>query len=425
MSAEGSPEGSAEGQGLAAGNAAPPPVGRPVGPWPAILAGLIASAVGYGSSFAIVLQGLIGVGASPSQAASGLLAVGTMMGLAAIVFALRYRMPIAIAWSTPGAALLAATGPDPAGFPAAVGAFLVAGALVVIAGLWRPLGRAVLAIPAPLANAMLAGVLLEFCIAPVKAVAAVPMLALPVIVVWVIVARFARLYAAPAAVLTAALMLTLSATGLLPAGGAAPSAALGAGISFWPRLEWVTPVFSWSAIVGIALPLFLVTMASQNIPGFTVLRANGYEPPSQPLLIGTGAATLVAAPFGGHAVNLAAITAALCAGPDAHPDPARRYLAAVASGAAYVAMGALAPFAAGFIRVSPPILIEAVAGLALLGAFGSAGLAFLGAARERDAAIVTFVTTASGLSYFGIGAPFWGLVAGGAVLALHRLGTRA
>lgn len=394
---------------------------KEVGPWPPILAGLLASVVGYGSSFAIVLQGLIGVGATPAQAESGLLALGTMMGLAAVGFGLKYRMPIAIAWSTPGAALLAATGVIEGGFAAAVGAFLIAGALVVIAGLWKPLGRAVLAIPAPLANAMLAGVLLSFCIAPVKAVAEVPIMALPVVLGWVVVMRLARLYAAPAAVLIAALMYALAGLGVLPGNTAAT---LQGGWS-WPQFEWVMPVFSWSAMVSIALPLFLVTMASQNIPGFAVLRANGYEPPSAPLLVGTGAATLIAAPFGGHAVNLAAITAAICAGPDAHPDPRRRYVAAVTSGAAYVAMGILAPFAAGFITASPPILIEAVAGLALLGAFGASSLAFLNAPRERDAALVTFVTTASGFSVFGIGAAFWGLVAGGAVLALHRLGRQA
>jgi|AraplaMF_Col_mMF_1032025.scaffolds.fasta_scaffold00087_57 benzoate membrane transport protein len=394
---------------------------KAVGPWPPILAGLLASVVGYGSSFAIVLQGLIGVGATPAQAESGLLALGTMMGLAAVVFGLKYRMPIAIAWSTPGAALLAATGAVQGGFAAAVGAFIIAGALVVIAGLWKPLGRAVLAIPAPLANAMLAGVLLSFCIAPVKAVAEVPMMALPVVIGWVVVTRFARLYAAPAAVLIAALMYALAAFGVLPG---TPAATLDGGWQ-WPTLEWVTPVFSWSAVVSIALPLFLVTMASQNIPGFAVLRANGYEPPSSPLLVGTGISTLIAAPFGGHAVNLAAITAAICAGPDAHPDPKRRYIAAVTSGAAYMAMGILAPFAAGFITASPPILIEAVAGLALLGAFGSSSLAFLNAPKERDAALVTFVTTASGFSVFGIGAAFWGLVAGGVVLALHRFGRQA
>jgi benzoate membrane transport protein len=271
---------------------------------------------------------------------------------------------------------------------------------------------------------MLAGVLLSFCIAPVQAVAEVPMMALPVVIGWIVVTRFARLYAAPAAVVIAALMYGLAAFGVLP--GAATSAVTPLIDGWqWPSLEWVTPVFSWSAVVSIALPLFLVTMASQNIPGFAVLRANGYEPPSAPLLVGTGVSTLVAAPFGGHAVNLAAITAAICAGPDAHPDPKQRYIAAVTSGAAYVGMGILAPVAAGFITASPPILIEAVAGLALLGAFGSSSLAFLNAAKERDAALVTFVTTASGFSVFGIGAAFWGLVAGGAVLALHRLGRQA
>ena len=402
---------------------APTPLTSRVGPWPAILAGLIASLVGYGSSFVIVLQGLVGVGATPGEAASGLLAVGTAMGLCAIYFALRYRMPIAVAWSTPGAALLAATGPVAGGFPAAVGAFLVAGALVVIAGLWKPLGRAVLAIPAPIANAMLAGVLLEFCLAPFKAIAEVPALALPVVVVWAVTIRFARLYAAPAAVAAAVIMFVLSIEGIVPGAGTVSGAGSSAGL--WPHFDWITPVFTGPAIVSIALPLFLVTMASQNIPGFAVLRSNGYEPPTTPLLVGTGIASVASAPFGGHAVNLAAITAAICAGPDAHPDPARRYIAAVSSGIAYVVMGVLAPVAVGFISASPPVLIEAVAGLALLGAFGSSTFAFLNAPKERDAALVTFVATASGLSFFGFGAAFWGLVAGGAMLALGKLGKEA
>src|SRR5581483_3313790 len=304
-----------------------------------------------------------------------------------------YRMPIAIAWSTPGAALLAATGPVQGGFAAAVGAFLIAGGLVVIAGLWKPLGRAVLAIPAPIANAMLAGVLLEFCLAPFKAIAEVPALALPVVIVWAIALRFARLYAAPAAVGTAVIMFILSLSGVIPGAGAV--SASGAAASLWPHLDWIMPVFTGPAIVSIALPLFLVTMASQNIPGFAVLRSNGYEPPTTPLLVGTGIASMASAPFGGHAVNLAAITAAICAGPDAHPDPGRRYIAAVSSGIVYLAFGMLAPFAVGFISASPPLLVEAVAGLALLGAFGSASLAFLSAPAERDAALVTFVTTAS------------------------------
>jgi benzoate membrane transport protein len=284
------------------------------------------------------------------------------------------------------------------------------------------LGRAVLAIPAPIANAMLAGVLLEFCLAPFKAIAEVPALALPVIVVWAVTIRFARLYAAPAAVAAAVIMFALSIEGIVPGAGSVTGGGASAGL--WPHLDWIMPVFTGPAIVSIALPLFLVTMASQNIPGFAVLRSNGYEPPTTPLLVGTGIASIASAPFGGHAVNLAAITAAICAGPDAHPDPARRYIAAVSSGIAYVVMGVLAPIAVGFISASPPVLIEAVAGLALLGAFGSASLGFLNAPKERDAALVTFVATASGLSFFGIGAAFWGLVAGGAMLALGRLGKK-
>ena len=178
-------------------------------------------------------------------------------------------------------------------------------------------------------------------------------------------------------------------------------------------------------MVSIALPLFLVTMAAQNIPGLAVLRANGYHPRAGPLLVGTGLATLATAPFGGHVINLAAITAALCAGPDAHPDPRRRWVAGIAAGAAYVAMGLLATSAVGFISAAPPLLIQAVAGLALIGAFGSSVAGFLAATAERDAAVVTFVATASGFALFGIGSAFWGLVAGGVVLAVHRIGRRS
>jgi benzoate membrane transport protein len=389
----------------------------PASAWPAVLAGLVAALVGFGSSFPIVLQGLVGVGASPPQAASGLLAASLAMGLLGVAFAFAFRVPVSIAWSTPGAALLAASGPDAGGFAAAVGAFAVAGALVVVAGLWRPLGRAILAIPSPLANAMLAGVMLGFCIAPFRALVEIPVLAAPPVLAWALVARLARLYAAPAAVLVAFVMVGLDLADVLPG---EPATALPAASGLWSDPVWIAPAFSWSAVVGIALPLFLVTMASQNIPGFAVLKANGYEPPSRPLLVGTGLGSIAAAPFGGHAVNLAAITAALCAGPDAHPDPARRWIAAVACGAAYVLLAALAPVAAGLLAASPPLLVQAVAGLALIGAFASAAAAFLGAAEAREAAVVTFVATASGVAILGIGSAFWGLVAGGVVLALTR-----
>jgi benzoate membrane transport protein len=182
----------------------------------------------------------------------------------------------------------------------------------------------------------------------------------------------------------------------------------------------VAPSFTLSALVGIALPLFIVTMASQNIPGIAVLSANGYHPAPGPLFTTTGMFSLLSAPFGGHAVNLAAITAALCAGQDAHPDPQRRYWAAVVAGIAYVLFGLLAGAATAFISASPPILIEAVAGLALIGAFGSALMGAVSVPQDREAAVLTFLVTASGLTFFGISGAFWGLVAGGAMLAMTR-----
>ena len=379
----------------------------------AFLAGVLAAFVGFASSFAVVLKGLLAAGASPAQAASGLMALSVAMGLCAILLSLWRREPISIAWSTPGGALLAASAVPEGGFPAAVGAFLVSGLLILLAGLWRPLGRLVAAIPASLANAMLAGVLLNLCLAPMRAVAALPLLTLPVILVWAGVSRFRRLYAVPAAV--AALVAVLAIQGL-----SGPSGGTVAGIAWHVEPLWVWPVWSPAALIGLALPLFLVTMASQNIPGMAVLSVNGYTPPAGPLFLVTGLFTLLAAPFGGHAVNLAAITAALCAGPDAHPDPARRYWAAVVAGATYVAFGLLAGAATGLIAASPPLLIEAVAGLALLGALGGALSGAVNAPEGREAALITFLVTASGLSVLGVSGAFWGLLAGWAMRALAR-----
>jgi benzoate membrane transport protein len=295
------------------------------------------------------------------------------------------------------------------GFPAAVGAFLVAGVLVVIAGQWKPLARAVAAIPASLANAMLAGILLMLCLAPVKAVAQMPMIALPIVVVWAVVARFKRLFAVPAAVLVTVVAIVLTADTGVSIG------------SLWPQPIVITPVFTIPSLIGIAIPLFIVTMASQNIPGMAVLALNDFRPDAGPLFTATGLFSLLAAPFGGHAVNLAAITAALCAGPDAHPDPARRYWSAVVAGGVYVVFGLLAGLATALIAVSPPVLIEAVAGLALLGAFGNSLLAAVSEPADREAAVITFVVAASGLTLFGIGGAFWGLIAGGAIRMLSRL----
>jgi benzoate membrane transport protein len=371
--------------------------------------GVLTAFVGFASTFAVIIQGLTAVGASRAEAASGLMALSISMGVCAIYLSLKTRQPISIAWSTPGAALLANSGAVEGGFAASVGAFLVTAMLIILSGLWKPLGRWVAAIPAPLANAMLAGVLLGLCLAPVRAVAEMPALALVIIVAWAMVGKISRLYAVPVAVLVM-IVLIIATTQVSPA-------TLG---SLWPNPVLVAPVFSPAAIIGIALPLFIVTMASQNIPGIAVLNVNGYRPAPGKLFTVTGIFSLASAPFGGHAVNLAAITAALCAGADAHPDPQRRYWAAVVAGAVYILFGLLAGAATSFIGASPPILIEAVAGLALLGAFGSALMGAASEPRDREAAIITFLVTASGVTFFGISGAFWGLVAGGAMLALTR-----
>lgn len=378
-----------------------------------VSAGLLAATVGFASTFAVVLQALAAVGASRVEAASGLFALLIVKGAVAIALSLHTRMPVSIAWSTPGTALLIATGIPSGGFPAAVGAFLVAAALVVGAGLWRPFARAVAAIPLPLASAMLAGVLLDLCLAPVRAASAMPSLALPVILVWAVATRFARPYAVPIAVAATAVIVAFATP--LPDGALA---------AIRPEPVFVLPVFEPSAILGISLPLFVVTMASQNIPGLAVLGTNGYDPPVRLIFVATGLGSAAISLLGGHLVNLAAITAALCAGPDAHPDPARRWIAAVAAGGGYLALGLAASFAAAFVAASPPLLIQSAAGLALLGSFGAALRSALERETDRIPAIVTFVTAASGVSFLGIGAAFWGLLAGGAMLALERFGRR-
>ncbi|MHA7968444.1 benzoate/H(+) symporter BenE family transporter [Rhizobium sp. CAU 1783] len=376
--------------------------------------GVLTAFVGFASSFAVVLQGLKGVGATDYEAASGLMALSVSMGLCAIVLSAWTKLPVSIAWSTPGAALLATAGTVEGGFAAAVGAFLVCGVLIVIAGLFRPLGRAVAAIPAPLANAMLSGVILGLCFAPFKAIAFDPKLGLPILVAWAAVLAFKRLYAVPAAL--AAFVIVMVFGVKLPDGAMASWAA-----SLAPPMELVAPTFTLPALVSIALPLFIVTMASQNIPGIAVLKVNHYDPNPGPLFAVTGVFSLLSAPFGGHAVNLAAITAAMCAGEDAHPDRNKRYWAAIIAGVGYVILGLAAGAVTAFVSLAPPILIQAVAGLALIGAFSGSAVAAFKDVETREAAAVTFLITASGVSFAGISGAFWGLVAGGLMLGLLRL----
>lgn len=379
----------------------------------AIATGVLVALVGYASSVAIVIQGLRAVGASTGEIASALVLLGIGKGIVAVGLSLATRMPISIAWSTPGLALLAATGPVAGGFPAVVGAFILTGALIVLAGLWTRLGDLVASIPKPIANAMLGGILLKLCLAPFLAIQQVPVVATIVVGTWLAITYIARPAAVPGAVLVA-VAATIAAV---------PPGAFD-GVSFLPSVTVIAPTLTIEAVVSIALPLFIVTMASQNITGLAVLGTFGYRPSSRLAFVSTGIMSLVTAPFGAPTINLAAITAALAAGPDAHPDPERRYVAAVVSGVGYTILAAIAGLAAAVVTRSPPILIEAVAGLALVGAFASALLGAMGEDKMRLPAAMTFLVTASGLSLFGVGAAFWGLLFGLAMVGLDRLAAR-
>lgn len=382
-----------------------------------LVMGILTAFVGFSSSFAVVLHGLKGVGASDAEAASALMALSIAMGLCAIILSLRSRMPISIAWSTPGAAFLATAGPLDGGFPVAVGAFLIAAALIIAAGLFKPLSRAVSAIPTALANAMLAGVLIGLCFAPVKAIAFNPWLGLPIVIAYFLGGAVNRLAAIPSALVAFIFVIAFGID--IPEGALA-----GVWGAIVPAPVFVMPQFTLAALVSIALPLFIITMASQNIPGITVLRVNGYEPEAGPLFTMTGIFSLLAAPFGGHAVNLAAITAAMCAGEDAHKDPARRYWSAVIAGIGYVVIGLAAGAVTAFVALSPTILIEAVGGLALIAAFSGSAMAAFRETETREAAAVTFLVTASGISFAGVSGAFWGLMAGGVVMALAAMARR-
>lgn len=371
-----------------------------------ILAGVIGAVTGFASSFAIVIAGLIAVGATPAEAASGLLALCLGQAVLAIALSWRYRMPLSFAWSTPGAALLVAAEGTTGSYAAATGAFIVCGLLIVLTGLWGALGRAMTRIPMPLAGAMLAGILFPICIAPVTAVLEEPLLAIPVVLVWLVLVRLAPRWAVPAAMVVAiaGIALTTARSGMLDATVA-------------PGLVLTIPVLDPLAIVSLGVPLFIVTMAGQNVPGFAVLRTFAYAPvPARAVLVATGAMTAVTAFFSGFALNLAALTAALMAGPDAHPDPRRRWVSPVAGGVTYVLLGLVAGVATAVVAAAPPVLIIAVAGLALLGALTTGLVSAFEAPETRLTAAATLIVVASGVVVAGIGSAFWGLVVGALVL---------
>ncbi|TXK19704.1 benzoate/H(+) symporter BenE family transporter [Homoserinibacter sp. GY 40078] len=369
-------------------------------------AGIVGAVTGFASSFALVVAGLHAVGASDADAASGLLALCVLQGIVAIVLGLRFRMPLSFAWSTPGAALLVAAEATTGDYRAAIGAFLLCGVLLVATGLWPALARAMTRIPRPIASAMLAGILFPICLAPVLASVQLPALALPVVLVWLLLARLAPRWAVPGAVVATIVAVAVSGEGADLAGAA-----------LWPTLTVTWPTFDPLVLVSLGLPLYVVTMAGQNVPGFAVLTTFGYpHPPARAILTSTGAATVAGAVFGGYALNLAAITAAMMAGPDAHPDRDRRWVASVTSGVVYLVLGLGAGAATALVSVTPPILITAVAGLALLGAFATAATGALEDPSTRIVAVVTFLVVASGVTVAGIGSPFWGLVVGGVAM---------
>ena len=374
----------------------------------AVAAGLIAVLVGYSSSVAIVFQAAKAVGATPAQTTSWLWALGIGMGVTCIGFALWFRRPVLTAWSTPGAALIASS--HGLTIHQAIGAFVLSGALTVIVGATGLFARVMNRIPLALAAALLAGVLVRFGLDAATASASAPWIVVPMAAAYVA----ARLLIPRYAVLAVLAVGTLAALidGTLSFSQVDISAA---------RPEWTTPSFTIAAAIGLAVPLFIVTMASQNLPGVAVIRANGYEAPVSEAVTGTGVATVALAPFGGFAFNLAAISAAICAGPHAHHDPEKRYTAVVAAGVFYTVMGLLGGAVVGLLAAFPVELVEALAGLALVGTIATALATSFAEERMRDAAAITFLVTLSGVEAAGIGSAFWGIVAGAVALSAQRL----
>jgi benzoate membrane transport protein len=375
-----------------------------------VTAGLIAVLVGFTSSVAIVFQAATALGATPEQVGSWMWALGIGMGLCSLVPSLILRQPVMIAWSTPGAAVLATAGAAGSyGMAEATGAFLVSAALVVVVGATGLFERFMDRIPKALANALLAGVLARFALDAFLTLGTAFGLVAPMIAAYLAGRRWWPRQTVPVVLLVgvviAAAQGELHVSGL-PSGLTVP--------------VFTAPVFTLRAAVSLGLPLFVVTMASQNLPGVAVMRGAGYTMPVSRLVTMTGIATAVLAPFGAYALNFAAITAAICMGREAHEDPARRYTAAVWSGAVYIVIGLFGAAVAGVLAGFPKALVAAVAGLALLGSIGGGLAAALRDERDREPALITFLVTLSGVSLVGIGSAFWGVVLGALAMLARR-----
>lgn len=378
----------------------------------AFTAGFVSVLVGFTSSVAIVFQAAQAFGATPAQITSWMWALGLGMGLCSLVPSLLLRQPVMIAWSTPGAAVLATAGLA-GGFSMAeaVGAFMVSALLITFFGATGWFERVMNRIPMEIAAALLAGVLARFGLQTFTAAQTALPLVLTMLVVYLVSRRLVSRYAV---VITLAVAVAFVAI---------------KGQMVWSAVQfelarpvWTTPQFSLAAVVSLAIPLFVVTMASQNLPGVAVIRASGYDLPVSRLITLTGLATLVLAPFGAFALNFSAITAAMCMGPEAHEDRSRRYTAAVSCGALYVAIGLFGAVITGLLTAFPSELVVAIAGLALLGTIGNGLAAALRDEPHREAALITFLVTLSGVTLAGIGSAFWGVVAGSVALAVQQYG---
>ena len=370
-----------------------------------ISAGFIAVLVGYTSSAAIIFQAAASAGASQAQISSWMWALGIGMGLTCIGFSLKYRQPILTAWSTPGAALLV-TALSGVPMSEAIGIFLFSSGLILVCGITGWFDRIMQLVPASLAAAMLGGVLLTFGLDLFVSVNSQPLIVGAMILSYLLLRHRVPRYVIPVSLLLGTAL------------------AASARLLQFEDLSWqlATPVlmipsFSLTSLLGIGLPLFIVTMASQNVPGVAVLRAHGYQAPASPLISWTGIVGLVLAPFGGFAFNLAAISAAVCMGEEVDKDPKQRYKAAVWAGVFYLLMGLFGATVVGLFAALPTELVMAIAGLALLGTIGQSLTVAMQDSAEREAALLTFMITASGMTLGGIGSAFWGLVMGGAVLA--------
>jgi benzoate membrane transport protein len=378
----------------------------------AVIAGFIAVLVGFTSSVAIVFQAAQALGASPAQITSWMWALGMGTGLTSIGLSLWYRQPVFIAWSTPGAALLATT--HGVSLSVATGAFIVSAVLITLAGASGLFERLMDRVPVAIAAALLAGVLTRFGLDAALAARADPLLVGVMALVFVLGRRLWPRFAVPG-VLVAGICL----------------AAARGGISLadvqwgWARPVFVMPEFSVAAAIGLGLPMFIVTMASQNLPGVAAQRAAGVTAPVSPVIATTGIATLLLAPFGSFGLNLAAITAAICMGPEAHPDMKRRYMAPVSAGVFYVLIGLGGGAVVGLMAAFPHALVVGVAGLALLGTIAGALSSALAVEKHRDAAALTFLVALSGVTLGGIGAPFWAVVAGGVALGVQHFRSAA